>query len=752
MGIRGARSLLDGDPVRYSEIFRVNWETEDSADAPLRTLSTIFLVDAMALLYFVVVKTEGEGHAYPRTVRNRVSAYVSKLVQVVSDCGGGRGQAVHIFLDALAPREKMPTRRDRLTQQAVSGDILAQGVTSSHTARLLHLLAEWSLVEAIEDLMQRSEFRDHLFLHRATKGEAEPYIDRWLKDHPVMCADPCIQIAILSDDSDFLVYPSCPGFIPFSSIKFEEQNGQLCLQGRHYLRSKFIRAFLPRGTADTIVMTTVAMLAGCDYILNNDLEDSLKTLRKLIIESDIGGLRQKVRNNPSAASALTAILRTVTHHVQKAESRRENWSDSLASTLPPARREHLLAAIASVHRIYLNTLQLSEEPRPEINPGSVDARRLLEEGLVYCTPVVETWTAKKEYKLTTGRRDASRKRVLDDRPRISSTGYCDGEATSPPSTRQIFTYMGSDTVWAMPHFCQIRMRLYFVIQLALCGGPTNGSHLAHDSRWTGKLPFVMEIMRRGTGRSIQIVERLIDIPAFVSTGGMNIKDFLKQENGRIDRSLLFCILGDHNRVRSVGTKKQHGTLFLASLMLPVNLACLLILLGTAPSFNRLNLPRVSREPCQELNRVLSLVSVACYHAILLVNTVSKLCGTSRNGDDGAEPGTSEESAVFLSSFEFVVSETICHDNALLIWKVLCLDLRGWETSSRLNDLGGSNAGLQSIHKYLDDAFDRLDQLATDNSTTMWKNTATSWKDSATPLWLAWWETFKEKDAEKIMPL
>jgi hypothetical protein len=95
MGIRGVRSLLDADPNRYCETLKFNWE--DSSDE-----SITILVDAMALLYHVTVRSGKTTQASPATIRELVSDYTLKLLRVVGENG-----AVHLFLDGLAPKEKV---------------------------------------------------------------------------------------------------------------------------------------------------------------------------------------------------------------------------------------------------------------------------------------------------------------------------------------------------------------------------------------------------------------------------------------------------------------------------------------------------------------------------------------------------------------------------------------------------------------------------------------------------------------------
>ena len=771
MGILGARSLLDSDPNRYCETFRVNWDDDDSElqnQTKKKTKRTILLVDAMSLLYHCAMNSEGRSvHVSPATIRESVTAYVYKLLNVVNynhnnanestsssgeGLNGSFGGSVHIFLDALSPIEKVPTQIDRSRIQAINGDTLARDGPSNPNMKVLHLLAEYAFVEAIEGLMSHPGFGSHLFIYRARKGEAEPYINHWLEQNSELSDDDeDIQVAILSDDSDFLVYPSCPGFVPLSSIQFAQHMGRPCMQGQHYVRSKFINSFLPTMTTttgallDTRIMTTVSALAGCDYSLGVDVERSLNKFRGYIIASDVGGLRQKVRNSPSAAAALTAILRYVAHHVQVATARGQEWLASMISDQPQDRQRNLLYAFNSIHEIYLTTLRISSEPDLEVNPGSVDVRRLLEYGMIYCPPLIETWS--KNQKLEQDKKTPKKRPFEEDGNPEDCADLVDSSAyaiiTSPPFTRQIATWMNCDSVWLMPHYRQIRARLYSVIRTKRMNDPSSASQsIDFDPVWGSGSPHIKEFVRCGTGRGISFQSLNIRIPdhEHVSTG-IKSREILKQDELTIDRVLLFCLLGNPRQAGSAEKQaaRRHGTLFLACLTLPYNLALLLILMGTAPALDGINLhPPASVDACNEVNEALPLLSVACFHALLLVNTVTALFGNS--SDDLAMEVWEEESST-LASKVFVVSDAIRHDSALLIWQCLRLVTDNLEESS-LEE--GGNA--DHIEQYLDSAFDRLRHLQPENE--VWREKLKVWKKLALPLWQTWWSTFNLDMSEK----
>ena len=118
---------------------------------------------------------------------------------------------------------------------------------------------------------------------------------------------PSTEVYILANDTDFLVYPSSPGFISFKSLEIQKENGITRLSGIEYTRQQFLGAFLPNAEAvQEDVMPVIAALVGCDYVLNEKSQRVLCSAMNQIVRSDIGGLRQKARNNPTRAQRLTS--------------------------------------------------------------------------------------------------------------------------------------------------------------------------------------------------------------------------------------------------------------------------------------------------------------------------------------------------------------------------------------------------------------------------------------------------------------
>lgn len=713
MGIHGARSLMDADPARYSETF--TWECDDRGSPPNPNQTLGLLIDAKSVLYHVVLKQENVLYASPATVYECCGAYFTKLIQVVGRHGG-----VHVFFDGLAPEHKIPSQIKRMGEHASSGDKLARGdITGS--VKLLHNLAEWAFVEAVQRLYLL--FPDRLSMHRPSIGEAEAHINHWLVQHPSTYST----VAIISEDSDFLVYESCPGFIPPSTIHFSRQKGKQSFQGQHYLRDKFIRAFLGESTKDTTVMTAIAALAGCDYTLSDKEQNQvLGIIRKRVASSDLGGLRPKSRNNPSASSTLTAILRLVAHYKAKTGG---NWLHHLCKDFADPVANDAQFAIQSIHEVYYYTIQTSPSPDFDISPGMVEVRRLLQYGMVYCYPIVETFRTKPDTESSHG----SRGNIKD--PALTQHHYSPGGVhahaliPSPPLSTQLEMWISRSSIWHFPHFRQIRARLYSYIRLQVYHSRCP-SNIPPGDFWTkSSEPTIEEVVRVNSGPKCTVERTLLTVPDHSIMSAMfDARMLLEADDQAIDRALVFCIHGTPQQLPSLRQRgvQKCGVIFVASTMLPFNLACLLLMMSTTPDEVASYPPPAlsyNDDASSEAYQVLPILSVACAHANLLVDTISTFWPEK-------EPLSS------LASPPIGVSSTFRHDNALMIWNALreCRNLEYLRSQDVFISEDAAN-----ISGYLKDCFTNLRNLRPGD--VAWSNLLHQWHKTVAPLYDVWWETF-----------
>jgi len=787
MGIRGAYSLMDEDPLRYGKPWRCNWEEqvekeEDEGNLALKTTNRteakkekepfVMLVDGMSLLYHVASSssTPAAGRstaASPAaTTRDQLTKFLTQLLRAFPP----RSQ-LRIFLDGLAPKLKIETQLDRLRNQAIRGDALARKCNNDHikkSTKVLHLLSEWAMVEAIEDLQGRchkdsgnNNFLSDktLELQRPSRGEAEAYIDFWIaKEVPRGT-----KVYILADDTDFLVYQNCPGFITFKSLEIKEDKkaNVVRLSGFQYMRQKLLDSFLPPGNAvaHEDVMPVVAALAGCDYVLPQDAQRGLVQAQSAIVKSNIGGLGEKAKNNPSKAQQLTAILRYVAHFVK---NNKENWVEALCVNATTATGKDNNSAVAgdlvdliqspkdvaatkilkeaflAIRKVYFRSLTQPNNQSFEKKPSSVEIRRLLEYGIFYCRPIIESWEPVSSHMAT------SRKRCLEDvNTAMNATSFA--VVISPPFTRQVASWINHDSIWRMPHFQQARLRLYcLLVQFARTGGSYafEGGQLRLSPMWTNEDPKVMEYVRSnnngGKGAngesSLRMVDRSVEIPPsndYVSAGWGDEAELLSGGDA-VDRACLFCILGNIKQARPALNPilRNSGTLFLTALFLPYNLALLVILIGTSPQLSeRADLGCTDEARSQrEVNKIFPLLSVACYHSIFITSTLLSLFGTHSEEQKRSNLTSHNGSASFR------VSDVMDHDKAIWIWNAI---REGPDLEQLRSDDSDDCAEMQFAVDYLEGVMSRIRTQMPNQYDTQVKE----WKTRVKKLWVIWWEVF-----------
>lgn len=705
MGIRGAFSLLSNDPRRFGTPWLMN-NNEKSEDES----SCVFL-DGPSLLYHISIEGDVYDHSPPLTIaqihrqgtaeqaspakiHTRITNFLTALLQV---CSGH----VRVVMDGLAPEEKIPTQVDRLRVMAIQGDKHATKPKSP--CKLLHLLAESAMVEAVYHVM---EMQPRLFLHQPARGEAETFIDYWIKRH-----SPYDNIYIVSDDTDFLVYSSCPGFIPFKTLEFHLLGGRLSLNGFQYLRSKFMLAFFP-DFQNEHVMTAVAALTGCDY----GMSDSFKRARIKMIQSDFGGLRRRLRNDPTSAAALTAVLRYVSYWMKR---KQDSWLSSMtdALCLDDAEKKELLVSLNRIHVIYFpsDTTQFSVD-----SDISVECRRLLECGVVYCRPLIETWETLNESasrpspssrkRARKSGKSRTRKRPIVHQDYLSrSLDAIDNPPRDvhvpvpfPPTQAFVDHCLSTGSAWSV--FNLVRARLYSLIHRHFQGQQENRPILLHTS-WKSQEPTITECIRVGRGEHVDFVRTCIPVLPCESTSISILDDILK------------CIVVTQDRVDVLKkSSSQEWQIIMTALMLPAKSAFLLILLCKAPWPSSQPSTEQEEKLLPPLRECMTLISVALSHSSLLRNLVG-VC----SADDMETQGS-----VTPAQGSAVVCRIFRDEVAIRIWAVMT-----WMNSFD-DDLFqyGTSAGL------VGEFFDRLRTSRTES--LPWSESDVQvWHQHTSELWTIW---------------
>jgi len=466
-----------------------------------------------------------------------------------------------------------------------------------------------------------------------------------------------------------------------------------------------------------VLMTTVAAIAGCDYI--DGLEESqlraLSSLRHTIVNSSIGGLRVKKRNNPTALNALTAILRVVAHYKSLGDYQ---WKEHMCSALGGERVEETMIALRNIHSIYFYSLQINPDSAMDIVPGMVEVRRLMQLGIFFCYPVIETYSGE----------------ILVDDIASSDLGVSNAIPVlpCPPLTSEIEAWITTGSIWNFPHFRQIRVRLYSYVRLVVRSAQIMPAIPPADLWAFDRNPVIKEIVRIKDGVRWRMEPIDVTIPHHAMLATLFKEQSLTlADDDSIYRGVFFCLTGTHYELRWLMAMKRlpvaSRLAFLASAMLPYNLACLFLMMSTAPKEIAkwdFPLPPYNSPSCSELKKVLPVLSIAYAHVNLLVNTL--LVVWNKNGTPSS-----------LLWPPLNVSTTFRHDTALLIWDALRLQMNLEYLTTP--DSCTSEGKEKDVVQYLGGCFKTLERLRSED--VAWQKVLAHWRETVSPLYDAWWEIF-----------
>jgi hypothetical protein len=562
MGIRGAWSLVSNDPRRFGE----PWECS--------ALESVIWIDGPSLVYFLALQPKFDdiesfhghsnqhGQASPASMHRRTKNFIAAMTRLAKE--------VHVVMDGLCAPRKVPTQIARMKVAAHQADDAARSTLTTRNCKVISILAEWTMVHTILKMGPKT---DNLRLHRPATGEAEAYIDEKLSR-----LDDTHGVAIFSNDTDFLVYANCPGFVPFSSLQFTPSgDGQLTLSGFHYLSNNFSRAFF-QNRQDEWLLSTVAGLAGCDYD-----DERLVSARSIILKSKISGIRVKHQNKPTSQMSLTAVLRYVAHYLQQGAP----WMDDLVHSLGDP---ILLESLHQVHKTYYPGDPLVDQAKL-----SVEMMRLLQ-GVFYCRPLIERGSSSNRQahipkkacrginRSVRSRKRQKRKEAMDKQnedkqlqrisPLPESLGF---HEIHPLDYRSVSELLHKQSAWILPSFQRFRVFLYCTIK-------------------STTLQNVVEWRRIGSGHGIDYKQFDVVIPP---------TDFDSTLDGMAWKSV-------------VGSGRSTSTVALAASILPVEIKWLWLLLVSAPPTLRWKSDNIK---CDFDPNIMNLLSLACFHAHLAIEVL-----------------------------------------------------------------------------------------------------------------------------------
>eukprot|EP00978_Attheya_sp_CCMP212_P025462 scaffold81937_cov51-Attheya_sp.AAC.3 len=586
MGVRGLFSLLAQDPSRFGE----PWVLSSST-------ATVIHIDGPALLFHL-----SSGKASPRLVYERTTCFLETL--------GSSAGRIHVVFDGVAHPAKRLSQIERMKKVAVQCDDDMQQRESKYRSSLVHPLSEAAMIEATQNL---SHLNCHV--HRAPH-EAEQTIVQ------MILAGVDEDVIVLSNDSDFFVYALTikerrVGWVPLDTVRSsmpeeDEPDAAIVVTGWKYTWTRFQSAFFPNlqlsdSNHRDWIMTLVAAVASCDYTTTDacpvEYIVALHRARDVMIKSTVGGLRPKHQVNPTASNCVLAALRYLNQFTttKQQTSWRENILSSLVQQKSTAsikkkrkskstsiskdgkakmKKEQdkcLMAAWKWIHEIYcppqLGGTWLSVE--------NVDLQRLLEQRVLYCRPVLETWKF-------SPRNHSKASPTSVKKKQKPLHGACSTAADRSYRKKQ-------QSIWQQSPFSSVRHRLYTALWLG-----TN--QLKQEEEL-----FVVEVGRSGTRESggVDFLSHTLPVPLTTANDEMDQSLMLGQHQQHDEETdchpslisfLEYCLL-DHTNVSSsttflelfdssvVDSKKgaHQQSILLESLLLEPRDVMILILLASAPS-------------------------------------------------------------------------------------------------------------------------------------------------------------------------
>lgn len=384
MGVKGLYSYIKNEPSRFGR--RVSF----------KDYSGIIFIDGPALHYFLIrsineklfppteamidLDDSPTGIVSPNAIFNLARAFFSYLLSIISEqC------QVWIVFDGIAQSHKEEEQLLRIQESYIQYDNTVQSFIENRKVKrpiVSHLFGEDAIAEAMQEFAE-----PRLKMYHA-HGEAETFIFSTIRDSKQN------DVLVLSSDSDFLLFPGIPGFVPLQSLEYTADG----IEGWEYRRKQFLAAHPYLSDSNTSIefqtMICIAAFCGCDYRLEPRLQKRLQSAQSVIVQSKIGGLKKRYHQKTSFKDKVLAVLRYIEHFKKKSKM---HWYHDMTSVIVYAesektslegRLEDLREALDQIHSIYKG----DEEGRGE-SKASTELQRIITLQKLYCKPVIELYKA-----------------------------------------------------------------------------------------------------------------------------------------------------------------------------------------------------------------------------------------------------------------------------------------------------------------------------------------------------------------------
>jgi hypothetical protein len=448
MGVKGLYSLLANEPSRFGR----QWSTDLDTDVDI-------YIDGPALHHHLIhifqrrtnlppsisLKSLDYSSAIvsPCTIYKLTRVFFAQLLEATS-----KNSRIHLVCDGVASVHKGKQQVERIANNCELFDQATRNFINGRwgTYHVPHLWGEDAMVEAAD-----ADACEKLHLHFAP-SEAESFIANMIARK-----SDGKESVVLSNDTDFLVFGVA--FVPLQSLEYRSlENYQTILMGWEYTRPQFIAAYPELDEIENeesfIVTTTMAALTGCDYYLPTHLQRRISSARNVIVNSNIGGLRQRHRNDPTAKFTLLAVLRYIVHFRSQ---NKEDWMKKMIKSIVTSEgetdklvREHdLMKALESIRSAYQGN-DIGQLENGLVINKMVELNRLLLQKKIYCKSVMELCEG-------AGRGDRPNKRTSKSKGKKKKKGPKD-DAHSPNEIHNRIGEGGS--MWMSEKFVLCRDQLY----------------------------------------------------------------------------------------------------------------------------------------------------------------------------------------------------------------------------------------------------------------------------------------------------
>eukprot|EP00979_Chaetoceros_neogracilis_P009895 scaffold2284_cov234-Chaetoceros_neogracile.AAC.2 len=651
MGVKGLYSLISNEPTRFGGRILISQKTDVDIyiDAPALHHHLIHClqrkINLPPSLNLRDLDTSTIGITSPCTIFQLTNAFVGHLLDSINP-----NSTIHCIFDGVASRFKEKQQLERIQNSCSTFDQAARSFVSGERGKsyhIPHLFGEDALREAVQFQFQLQEGAQssRLFVHFA-ESEAESFIANMMNipksEHESVDRD----TIVLSNDSDFLVFPSVASFVPLHSLEYatlDDGESSSALMGWNYTKKQFIAAHLHLEGSDDddsfCVMTAMAALAGCDYTLSTTLQRRISAARNVIVNSNISGLRQRDRNDPTARSALLAVLRYISHFRRDQD---EDWLSNMAQSIASAeggkdiaeRKCEFLEALSAIRHVYAGTDDRGNQrllENTKCGSGMVDLKRLLLQRKLYCKPVMEICEgARQQISDTRKSKNKKRKKGTLSLESCSEDRACDG-----------------GSLWMQPVFVECRDRIY--------------TFIAHKYREVGENEIVSITEHCRSGGSNQLSYKDYHAGVKRDNGQQSFHDF------SFHQTILYLIGRSTNyqssfALRLAGLPVDHQFAFFASLLMKSRKnALMLITLIFAPKVSVPVPIHKQKEfhtilPWKEYMEASGRIQIALHHTALVIDAAVAFCDVERK-DMQEMP-------------YFSPSKTLCDERLLAIWSIV----------------------------------------------------------------------------------